>query len=105
MRFMSWHGFCQQSGIRRRTKFKIEMPDGVTHRDTIAHEGTMLSLETELSEEAEIEPLEMTDSSLTSTTDSGLSMRRTVGTLQLVIIVFYSVSGEWGRSQCTCGAR
>lgn len=51
----------------------------------------------------ETQPLEVTDSStgLTSTSGSAssLDVRRTVGTLQLAVIVFYSVSGASHRGR------
>lgn len=81
-----------ESGLRRRPPSSL-LPDNMTHRETaVFREKTLSPLETEMS--VETEPLgEVTESSITSNTDTSLDVRRTIGTLQLAIIVFYSVSG------------
>lgn len=83
-------------GIRRRLKSQTGgMADDALHRAAISRGKPLSPLETELSDETE--HFDITDSStgVTSTTGTGssLDVRRTVGTLQLAIIVFYSVSG------------
>jgi len=63
---------------------------GVTHR---ASPKTLSPLETEIAETERLD-IEEASTDVSLSTETHVEVRRTVGTLQLAVIVFYSVSGE-----------